>query len=52
MWYAAMIAALGIPMAFMGMECHHDGWWHVDKNRCFNWWYTGKRSIKEYNSWL
>lgn len=41
MWYAALAAAQGIPMLFMGSEWHHPGWWGIDPDHLLDWRWQG-----------
>lgn len=36
-WYGGQLAAVGIPMLFMGTEFHHSGWWGVERENMINW---------------
>lgn len=37
LWYAANVAAAGLPMLFMGTEIAQNGWWHVDEHHRLQW---------------
>ena len=37
LWYAANVAAAGIPMLFMGTEWAQPGWWHTSEERRLDW---------------
>ncbi|KAG1668585.1 hypothetical protein FOA52_007320 [Chlamydomonas sp. UWO 241] len=37
LWYAANVAAAGLPMMFMGTEWNQSGWWDVTNERRMQW---------------
>lgn len=36
-WWAANVAAAGLPMMFMGTEAAQSGWWDTDQWHGMNW---------------
>ncbi|KAG2424144.1 hypothetical protein HYH02_015227 [Chlamydomonas schloesseri] len=40
LWWAANVAAAGLPMAFMGTEFAQSGWWDNNQERGLNWEHT------------